>query len=232
MARYLVTGASRGLGLEFVRQLAARGDRIVAACRQPGKARELNELAFAYPGHVKVLPVDLTRPASIAELAREAAMVGDAIDVAINNAGVLPDGERFGEIAADSLELSLRTNAIGPLLLTQALLPLLGKGVAPRVVNLSSILGSIGSTQSFGTPSYAIGKAALNMATRQSALALRDQGIAVFALHPGWVATDMGTARAPLAPADSVAGMLRVIDASTLADTGTLRDWQGLPLPW
>ncbi|MEO6065177.1 MAG: SDR family NAD(P)-dependent oxidoreductase, partial [Lysobacterales bacterium] len=139
---------------------------------------------------------------------------------------------RFGEIDAANLELSLRTNAIGPLLLTQALVPLLGKGVAPRVVNISSILGSIGSTDAFGTPSYAMGKAALNMATRQCALALRDQGIGVFALHPGWVATDMGTARAPLAPADSVAGLIRVIDASTLADSGTLRDWQGKPLPW
>ena len=100
------------------------------------------------------------------------------------------------------------------------------------MVNISSILGSIGSTEAFGTPSYAISKAALNMATRQTALALREQGIAVFALHPGWVATDMGTARAPLAPADSVAGLLRVIDASTINDTGTLRDWQGKSLPW
>lgn len=232
MARYLITGANRGIGFELVRQLAARGERVVAACRHPGKARELNELACAHPGHVKVLPVDLTHVATIVELAREAAMVVDAIDVAINNAGVLPDGEHFGEISAENLALSLRTNAIGPLLLTQALVPLLAKGVAARVVNISSILGSIGSTDTFGTPSYAISKAAMNMATRQSALALRDQGIAVFALHPGWVATDMGTARAPLAPADSVAGLLRVIDASTLADTGTLRDWQGKALPW
>ncbi len=232
MANVLITGANRGLGLEFARQFAARGDRVIAACRQPGKARELNELAFAYPGHVKVLPIDIAKPASIAELAREAAMVAESIDIAINNAGVLPDGERFGEIAADALELSVRTNAIGPLLLTQALVPLLAKGVNPRVVNLSSILGSIGSTEAFGTPSYAIGKAALNMATKQSALALRADGITVFALHPGWVQTDMGTSRAPLMPNESVTGLVRVIDASTLADTGTLRDYRGRPLPW
>ncbi len=232
MATCLITGASRGLGLEFARQFAARGDRVVAACRQPAKSRELNELAFAHPGFVKLLPVDVTRPTSIAGLARESAMLFDAIDIAVNNAGVLPDGERFGDIVAENLELSLRTNAIGPLLLTQALVPLLAKGVAPRVANISSMLGSIGSTSAFGTPSYAIGKAALNMATRQSALALREQGITVFALHPGWVATDMGTARAPLEPAESVAGMLRVIDASTLEDAGTFRDWQGHTLPW
>ncbi len=232
MASYLITGASRGIGLEFARQLGARGDRVVAACRLPGKARELNELAFAHPGHVKVLPVDLTRPASIVELAREAAMVVDSIDVAINNAGVLPEGERFGDISLENLETSLRTNAVGPLLLTQALVPLLSKGVAPRVVNISSVLGSIGSTDAFGTPSYSISKAALNMATRQCAHALREQGIAVFALHPGWVKTDMGTERAPIPPARSVTGMLRVVDASTLRDSGTFRDWQGKELPW
>ncbi len=232
MASVLVTGANRGLGLEFVRQLAARGDRIIAACRHPGRARELNAVAFEHPGHVHVLPLDLTRTASIDELAREAAMVAESIDLLINNAGVLPEGERFGELDAEALELSLRTNAVGPLLLIQALADLLRRGNSARVVNISSIVGSIERTETFRSPSYAIGKAALNMVTRQSALALNDDGISVFALHPGWVKTDMGTARAPLEPPESIASMLAVIDASGMTDSGSFRDNNNKVLPW
>ena len=230
--RALVTGANRGLGLEFVRQLLAAGARVVAACRHPGRAHELTLQAAAHPGHLHVLPLDVARPATIGELVRETALVFDGLDLLVNNAGMLVAGERFGAVEAESLEASFRTNAAGPLLLTQALAPLLARGERPRVGNVSSVLGSIASVREFRTPSYALSKAALNMATALLARALAPQGIAVVALHPGWARTDMGGAQAEVEPRDAVAGLLRVLHGLDLAASGGFRDWQGRALPW
>ena len=229
----LVTGANRGLGLEFVRQLLADGARVVAACRQPGKATALNTLAAEHPGQLKVLPLDVGDARSRDELVREwplAAGEDARIGLLVNNAGVLHSGERFGTLTADTLDDSLRTNVTGPLLLTQALAPLLRDGA--RVANLSSQLGSIANTGRFGTPSYAISKAALNMATVQLAHALRERGIVVVALHPGWVRTDMGGAQASEAPEESVTGLRTVIDGLGPDDSGRFLDWTGAALPW
>jgi NAD(P)-dependent dehydrogenase (short-subunit alcohol dehydrogenase family) len=233
MSNALVTGANRGLGLALVRALLARGDRVVAACRQPGKATELNRLAGEHPGRLRVLPLDVAQPKSQAELARELPLVlGDEgrLDLLVNNAGVLHSGERFGSVAAANLEDSLRTNAMAPFLLTQALAPLLADGA--KVANISSQLGSIANTARFGTPTYNIGKAAQNMATRLLAHALHERGIAVLALHPGWVQTDMGGKDAEIAAEDAAAGLLQVIEAATLRDSGRFLDWRGEPLPW
>lgn len=230
--RALVSGANRGLGLEFVRQLLAQGARVIAACRHPGRAHELTAQAAAHPGHLHVLPLDVARPASVAELAREAHLLFEGLDLLVNNAGMLVAGERFGQVEAEALETSFRTNAAGPLLLTQALAPLLAQGTTPRVANVSSILGAIGAVREFRSPSYAISKAALNMATVQLARALAPQGIAVVALHPGWARTDMGGAQAEVDPRDAVAGLLRVIAALGIADSGSFRDWRGETLPW
>ncbi len=230
MKRVTVTGANRGLGLEFVRQLLARGDRVVATCRNPGKATELNRLVGEYPNRLHVLPLDLDQPRSRAELARELTLVFDGFDWLINNAGVLPPGERFGELKDETVEASLRTNAIGPLLLTQALAPLINAG--GLVINLSSRMGAMSETHEFRSPSYGMGKAALNMATVQMAHALRDKAVCVIALTPGWVRTDMGGANAAVAPQDSVAGMLAVADHSEMAQSGSFRDWQGQSVAW
>ena len=151
--RCLVTGANRGLGLEFARQLLDRGDRVIATCRQPGRANALNQLAGEYPGRLHVLPLDVAEPKSRAELVRELPLVlgADArLDLLLNNAGVLHSGERFGKVDAATLDDSLRTNASGPFLLTQALAPLLADGAT--VANLSSELGSIAGKDAFRTP--------------------------------------------------------------------------------
>ena len=231
--RSLVTGANRGLGLEFVRQLLARGDRVVATCRHPGKATALNALAGEHPGRLHVLPLDVADPRAIAELQRELLLLaddGDRLDLLVNGAGVLHSGERFGSVSAVNLDDSFRTNAMGPFLLTQALAPRLADGA--RVANITSQLGSIANTTRFGTPSYDISKAAQNMATALLAAALRERGIVVVALHPGWVQTDIGGAGATVTPADSVAGLLRVIDGLKLSDSGRFLDWRGQSLPW
>jgi NAD(P)-dependent dehydrogenase (short-subunit alcohol dehydrogenase family) len=231
----LVTGANRGVGLEFVQQLLARGDRVVATCRHPGKATALNALAGDHPGRLHVLPLDVASAKSRSELVRELPLVCESLsdmpfDLLINNAGVLHSGERFGHLSEAYLDDSFRINASGPLLLTEALAPHLREGAA--VVNISSILGSIASTERFGTPSYNISKAAQNMATRLLAHALAERRIVAIAMHPGWVQTDMGGDGAQISPRDSVAGMLRVIDTLGTADSGGFFDWNGGSLPW
>jgi NAD(P)-dependent dehydrogenase (short-subunit alcohol dehydrogenase family) len=228
--RCLVTGANRGLGLEFVQQLLMRGDHVVATCRRPGRATSLNGLAGEYPGRIHVLPLDLTEPKSHAELARELPLVIDGLDLLVNNAGVLHSGERFGSVPPLNLEDSFRTNAAGPFLLTQTLAKTLVDGA--RVVNISSEWGSIAGLEAFRTPSYAISKAALNMATALLAKALGERDAVVVVLNPGWVQTDMGGAHAELTPADSVADMLRVIDGLGPADNGRFLDHRGQAVPW
>ena len=231
----LVTGANRGLGLEFVRQLLGQGRRVVATCRQPGRATALNALAGEHPGRLRVLPLDVAEARSRDEMVRELPLLaGDdaavRIDLLLNNAGVLHSGERFGNVSAVNLDDSLRTNAIGPYLLVQALAPLLADGA--RIANLSSQLGSIGGAARFGTLSYAMSKAAQNMATVQLAHALAPRGIVVVALHPGWVQTEMGGAGAQVTPEDSARGLLEVIAGLGDGDTGHFLDWQGNTLPW
>lgn len=229
----LISGANRGLGLEFARQLLARGDHVIAACRQPGKAGNLNALAGDHPGRLRVLPLDIASEASRNAFVRELALVpGDdaRIDLLVNNAGVLHSGERWGQVREATLEDSLHTNAIGPFLLTQSLAPRLADGA--RIANISSQLGSIGNTARFGTPSYDISKAAQNMASVLLARALEERGIVVLALHPGWVQTEMGGANAQVAPGDAVRGLLQVIDAATPGQSGSFLDWRGQPLPW
>jgi NAD(P)-dependent dehydrogenase (short-subunit alcohol dehydrogenase family) len=228
-----VTGANRGVGLEFVRQLLARGDHVVATCRHPGKAGALNALVGAHPGRLHVLPLDVADPKSHAGLVHELPLVlgeDGRIDLLVNNAGVLHSGERFGKVSLEILDDSFRTNAAGPFLLVQALAPLLADGA--RVANLSSELGSIADAGRFGTPSYCISKAAQNMGTVLLAHALSARGVVVVALHPGWVQTDMGGPQSTLPAPDSVRGLLQVIDGLEQEDSGSFRTWQGETLPW
>lgn len=230
MAHVLVTGANRGLGLEFVRQLLARGERVVATCRQPGRALPLNRLAGEHPGHLAVLPLVLPEPRSIAELVRELETLDLRIGLLVNNAGATVNGERFGAIALDGLRHAFDANAAGPLLLTQALAPRLAAHV--RIVNLSSGLGSIAGTGTLYTPSYAISKAALNMASKLLSIALAEREAIVVALSPGWVRTDMGGASAPLGADESVAAMLRVIDDLKSSDNGRFLAQTGEAIAW
>jgi NAD(P)-dependent dehydrogenase (short-subunit alcohol dehydrogenase family) len=230
MAHALVTGANRGLGLEFVRQLLARGERVIATCRQPGRALELTRLAGVHPGHLTVLPLALPEARSIADLAREIEVLDLHIGLLLNNAGMLVSGERFGAIEGKSLAESFAANAQGPFLLAQALAPRLAK--AAKIVNISSTLGSIAHTDSLYSPSYSVSKAALNMASRLLSIALDAPGMIVVALNPGWVSTDMGGSNAPIAPREAVTTMLRTIDALKRADNGRFLDCDGQSIAW
>jgi len=179
-----------------------------------------------------VLALDLTKERSIADLARQTAEATDALDLLINNAGVLVSGERYGELNAKTLTETFSVNVVGPLLLTQALTPLLTHGESPKIVNLSSDLGSLSKTTSFYTPSYGISKAGLNMTTRLLAAELAPAGISVVSINPGWVKTDMGGAQAPVTPQASVAGILTVINGLQRRDSGRFFDHTGASHPW
>lgn len=228
----LVTGANRGLGLALARLLLARGDRVVATARHPGKATQLNTLAGEFPGRLHVLPLDVASEKSRTELARELPLVLDGahLDLVVNNAGVLHSGERWGKLQDTILEDSLRVNAVGPLLLTQALAPLLADGGC--VANISTPMASLATRTEFRSPSYAMSKAAQNMATVQMAKALAPRGICVVALNPGWVRTDMGGADGELTPEASATGLLQVIDGLGEADSGHFLDWRGQSMAW
>ena len=228
----LISGANRGIGLEFTRQLLARGEHVIAACRHPGKATALNALAGEHPGRLHVLPLDVADPKSRASLVHDLPLVlgDDRLDLLVNNAGVLHSGERFSHVEAAILEDSFRTNAIGPFLLAQALAPLLKDGA--RIANLSSVMASIASRGEFRSPSYCASKAAQNMLTVQLAQAVAARGIVVLALHPGWVQTEMGGEHATVPTADAVRGLLQVVDGATPAQSGSFLDWRGGALPW
>lgn len=226
----LVSGANRGLGFEMTRQLLARGDRVVAACRQPGKALALTRLAGEHPGRLQVMPLDLADPRTIAELSRQIGALDLDVELLVNNAGVLVEHERFGAIEPKSLRDSFAVNAEGAFLLAQALNPHLADGA--KIVNLSSTLASIANTSSLYSPSYAMSKAALNMATRLLSIALAERNIVVVSMSPGWVSTDMGGAGALLKPEASIASMLRVIDHLKRPDSGRFLSQNGETIPW
>lgn len=228
--RSVVTGANRGLGLEFVRQLLARGDHVIAACRHPGKANELNHLAGDHPGRLHVLPLDVADEKSRIAFAHELPLVTDGIDLLINNAGVLHSGERWGSVSAAILEDSLRTNAMGAFLLTQALDAQLADKAT--VANMSSMMSSLSTRTEFRSPSYCISKAALNMATVMLAKALEPRGITVIALCPGWVLTDMGGSSAQITAQESVSALLATIAEAAPERSGGFYDRYGKAMAW
>lgn len=232
MQRCLITGANRGLGLAFVTQLLERGARVLACCRDPARANVLNALAAAHGDRLAIHSLDVTDASAIAALPNVAAKHLQRIDLLINNAGVLVSGERFGNVDAGSLATSFAVNASAPLLITQTLAPLLALGNKPRVLCITSQLGSIAQASSFRTISYAMSKAALNMAVKRLAAELAPRGIVVLAAHPGWVKTEMGGKSATLAPADSAHALLGLIEHAGVKDAGKFLAYDGAELPW
>jgi NAD(P)-dependent dehydrogenase (short-subunit alcohol dehydrogenase family) len=230
--RAVITGANRGLGLEFTRQLLARGARVVATCRRPASAEALAALAKAHPGQLQVLALSVDDEDSRQAFARALAGMHDGLELLVNNAGVLERGERFGALRAEVLERTFATNVSGPLLLAQALAPLLARGRRPRVLNIGSKLGSIASTTRFNTPSYNISKAALNMAGVLMAQAMNPIGIGVITASPGWVRTAMGGDGAELAADESVRSLLTLVDDFPGLPAGVFLDRNGEVIPW
>jgi NAD(P)-dependent dehydrogenase (short-subunit alcohol dehydrogenase family) len=225
----VVTGANRGIGLEFARQWLERGASVIATARDIDAAEALITLREAHPDLLRVMPLDVSDEASVQQLAF--ALEGVPIQLLINNAGVAGRGG-FRDLATDVALHVFNVNALGPLRVTRALHPNLVLGAPSKVVCITSGLGSIGDNTSGGSYAYRMSKAALNMVSRNMAHDLRAQGISVIALTPGHVRTDMGGSRAPTSPAESIAAMNAVIDRLTLEDTGRFFSWTGKEFPW
>jgi len=204
---YVVTGAGRGLGAEFARQLEGRGETVIGASRPA---------------------VDVTDMGGIRNFARKLGPV----DVLINNAGRQCRASTLEELDFDELKDTFDVNTFGPLRVTRALLENLRQGGRKLIVNVTSRMGCFAEYDGPSMQGYRASKAALNMFHRCIADELADEGFTTVALHPGWVRTDMGGADATLSAEESVTAMLAVLDNVTPADNGAILDWRGERLGW
>lgn len=220
--RWVITGANRGIGLALARQLTERGEEVIATARNPVEATELVALGG------RVVPLDVQSDDSVQAFAQ--ALGNEPIDVLINNAGMaIRDG--LGSLDFEGMTSVLDTNAVGPLRVLQAVLPQV-KARGGKVVNVSSRMGSIGENDSGGMYAYRMSKAALNMAVSVCANDLKDTGVTVVAIHPGWVKTDMGGSNAQLEVDDAAACILKTIAGLSRTDSGSFVDRDGSPIPW
>lgn len=231
--RIVVTGAGRGIGLGIAKRLLADGHEVWGTARNPETATELAEA-----GAAGVLALDIGDDASIEAFGAELASKVDAVDTLINNAGMTSrdlgvDRSKQGPLLTTK-EVTLRqieVNAIGPMLVTQQVRPLLGNGSDPIVLNISSQLGSmvVGAKMPFDV-GYNSSKSVMNMITVMSATA--DPEVAYVAIHPGWVQSDMGGPKAAISVDDSAAGVVETLASLTIADSGRFVKWDGTEHPW
>ncbi len=230
----LVTGANRGLGLHLVRHLIANGDEVW------GSAREADPQHLLALGPAGAVQIDMGDESSVVAGAAALSSQIDHLDVLINCAGV--DARAFGagadergpfDLSIETVQQVMAVNVGGPMVLTKELRPLLLAAADAIVLNLSSQLGSmeVGARAGNDT-SYCISKAAMNMLTVKTAATLRSDGVAVVAMHPGWVATDMGGERASLSPDESASAIVSTLGGLSIADTGSFLNWDGSPHAW
>ncbi len=230
MATVLITGANRGIGLEFACQYAEDGDQVIATCRDPESANALHHLQQSHTG-VSIETLDVADADSISALAAALSERNEKLDILINNAGVLIPSP-FGEWNFSDMRTTLDTNLIGPALVMQELAPSLAEKA--RVVCISSYIGSfsmtVGTGGTYGV--YSTSKAALNMMVTRAASYFRERGMTLVTMSPGWVKTEMGGEGAQLEVDDSVSSMRKVIADLTLEQCGAFFSHSGEVLPW
>jgi len=227
MPTVMITGASRGLGLEFARRYAAEGWRVIATCRVPADAGALAEVK----GTVEIHPLDVADHATIESLA--GALDGQAIDLLVNNAGIY--GTRpadLGTIDYHAWGEVMRVNVMGPLKVAELFTEHVARSGLKVMVAISSRMGSIAANLSGGSYIYRSSKAALNAVMKSLSVDLAARGVTVVVFHPGWVATDMGGAGASLDAPESVAGMVKAIAALGPGDGGRFISHDGTEVPW
>ncbi len=234
----VVTGAGRGLGLEFVKQLLPLAQCLIATARNPEAAQDLQELTRNNAGVLKIVRLDLSDEESIQRAVEEIGKLVGSLGLLINNAGIYigrpgttAGSDRLGKLTMQGGVETLRTNAVGPMILTQGLLPLLQALPDARIISLTSGLASIANTA--GAPMhYSVSKAALNMYMRGLAAQLRSSGIISVVINPGWVQTDMGGRGASITAKESVNGILHVMDGLTPEQNGSFLNYRGQTEPW
>jgi len=231
METVLITGANRGIGLELTRQYLKKQTRVFAACRTPEAALTLSKLKQSNPETLRVYPLEVTDEHSVRTLAD--ALHNETIDVLINNAGI-SGGEKqdIQEMDYSRWALTLAVNTISPFRVTVALLDNLRRSRKPRIITLSSQLGSMLRPTSTGNYAYRSSKAAVNKVMQGLAVDLRSENIIVCPIHPGWVQTDMGGSKADLTVQESVSALIRLIDRLELSDSGHFLKWNGEEHLW
>ena len=228
MSTVLITGANRGIGLEMAKLYAARGDTVLACCRNPASAEALR----AVPGSVEILEVEVTEAASVAALA--ASLEGRAIDLLINNAGTMgppPAQQSVADMDFDGWAEAFEVNSMAPVRVMQALLDNLKASSDPRLVTITSQMGALSLDMTVAY-AYCSSKAALNKYMKMAALELGKSGINVCVIHPGWVQTDMGGPKADLTPAESASGIVNTIDGLNAETNGSFWKWNGETHDW
>lgn len=224
----LVTGANRGIGLEFVRQYLQDGWRVLATCRQPEVAKALAALQDQYPQNLRIEALNVTDWAAVKALGN--VFKNEAIDLLINNAGLYGDrSQSLGQTDVDDWLNVLAANTIAPLKVVEALLPCLAPGA--RIATLTSLMGSMADNGSGGNYVYRSSKAGLNAVIKSLSLDLEGRHICVL-FHPGWVLTDMGGPGAMISVDTSVSGMRAVIEQLTPEHSGSFLRYDGKELPW
>lgn len=227
--QYVVTGGNRGIGLEFVDQLTARGDEVVATARNPSDARQLQLLADERD--IEIHSLDISEPQSVASFGRQ--LNGRNVDVLINNAGVLHRGGGPHEgFDYDEIQADFEVNVKGTLRVVEELLENVAAEGGGKIVNLTSKMGSIADNGSGGSYAYRVSKAGLNMATKSLALDLEDDDIVAFVVHPGWVQTRMGGDGALITTEESVTNLIGRIDEAGREQSGQFLEWDGGEIPW
>ena len=224
MTTIMITGASRGLGLEFARQFYSKECRVIATCRNPKNANELNAI-----GDIDIHSLDVTDDISVANLADK--LRGENIDILINNAGVIGQREGFGRLDYDIWAETMDTNVFGPMRVAEAFRDNVMNSEKKQMIFITSRMGSI--TEAVPNAYvYRSSKAALNMAVKCLSAELAEQGLIAVLFHPGHVQTDMGGQAAPVMPHTSIEGMKNQIVALTRDDNGRFLSYDGHQIPW
>jgi len=229
MTTVLVTGANRGLGLEFVRQYAEDGAEVIACCREPEKAAALQELA-KIEKRVRVMALDVRDPKSVTALKEK--LGNTPIDIVINNAGISgPRGRTEGDFPFEANLQVFAVNSLAPVMVAYALRDNLKAGKDKKLVTITSQLGSI-TNHGGGASTYNASKAAVNSFMHGLSKSWSKDGIRIGIFHPGWVSTDMGGSAAPVTPPQSVSGLRARIGELNEKTSGRFVDFQGKELPW
>jgi NAD(P)-dependent dehydrogenase (short-subunit alcohol dehydrogenase family) len=236
MRTAMVTGTSRGLGLEFVRQYAAEGWRVFALARS--STAPLEELRLRHR-QVAVYPLDVCDHRQIEHLGRQ--LKGESIDVLINNAGVYGNvpfsdeglvAQSFGHMDYQDWERTLRINVFGPMKMAEVFVENVARGTPGKIITITSELGSMELNRIGGVYGYRSSKAAVNSIMKSMSIDLAKRGVLAFALHPGWAKTDMGGSNAPVQVAASVSGMRAIIEKLSREQLGQVLAYDGSTLPY
>ncbi|MCR8633058.1 SDR family oxidoreductase [Paenibacillus radicis (ex Xue et al. 2023)] len=210
--RIVITGANRGLGYELTAAAAQRGHSIIAGIRSAKPEGKLLDLIGRFPGQIEAVELDVCHEETVAQLAQNLMADGQAVDAIINNAGILLGrGVSIEALQMEDVTRSFEINLFGPMRVIKHLLPLVPDGPSRAIINISSEAGSLSNAYGGDYP-YAISKTAINMLSKQLKKYVRGRGIRVYALHPGWIKTDMGGEKAPGDPVESAQGIIDILE--------------------